>query len=130
MTRSDVVLPTIEGVVRRADASRALARLCDLPKGTNLTVTAIREKGRTSHEMAQNLFAHIVKHGHRCSPGKTLKGNPNSLRSVYVDPPETDPPCAPVPLIIEPLLPRPALIRRTVWALLDSQRFGWAGRPG
>jgi hypothetical protein len=125
MTKSDVsTLPTVEGFKRRADAERALARLCDLPKGTNLTVTAIREEGQTSHETAQKLFAHIVGQGHRCSPDKMLKGNPKSMRSVWVDPPEAEPPPAPVPLFIEPLLPRPALIRRTVWALLDKRRFG------
>lgn len=125
MTKSDVSIPpTIEGVERRADAARALDRLCDLAKGTNLTVTTIREKGRTSHETAQKLFAHIAKHGYKCSPDKMLRGNPKSIRSVWVDPPEAESPPAPVPLIFEPLLPRPAPIRRSMWAFLDQRRFG------
>ena len=117
-------VPAIEGVERRANAERVLKCLCGLPKGQDLTVTDIRERCDTSHNMARKVFDYIADHGYVCESEKKLKANPNSVRSIWVDPPEAQPPPSPTRLIIEPILFSAAPIRRLLWHHIESRRFG------
>lgn len=89
-------------------------------------MTGIREACGSGHYLADKVFNYIAKDRYVC-PGmqdKVLKANPNSVRSIWVDPIEFEPPPSPTPLIFQPLFRLDAPVRRAFWRAVDSRRYG------